>query len=87
MACAFGRLRPGNVDVEVADRGALEALPGWLVTPQFGQSGDPVTLESRWTWGSAAYRNLGFHLTEHGHHTLGSANHLALFETNYLDGR
>ncbi len=34
---------------------------------------------------AAAYQRLGFQLTERGHHTLGSANHLAMFETNYLE--
>jgi hypothetical protein len=32
-----------------------------------------------------AYRRLGFRLTERGHHTLGSINHLAVFRTNYLE--
>jgi Glyoxalase-like domain len=31
------------------------------------------------------YRRLGFNLTERGHHTLGSSNHLAVFETDYLE--
>lgn len=31
------------------------------------------------------YRRLGFHLTERGHHTLGSSNHLAVFGENYLE--
>lgn len=31
------------------------------------------------------YRRLGFHLTERGHHTLGSSNHLAVFKDNYLE--
>lgn len=34
---------------------------------------------------AAQYRRLGFHLTDRGHHTLGSANHLAIFRTNYLE--
>lgn len=34
---------------------------------------------------AATYRSLGFQLTERGHHTLGSANHLAIFGTNYLE--
>lgn len=33
----------------------------------------------------AAYEKLGFHMTERGHHSLGSANHLAIFDTNYLE--
>jgi hypothetical protein len=31
------------------------------------------------------YRRLGFHMTERGHHTLGSINHLAIFATSYLE--
>ena len=31
------------------------------------------------------YRRLGFVLTERGHHTLGTSNHLAIFGTNYLE--
>jgi hypothetical protein len=34
---------------------------------------------------SSQYRRLGFHLTERGHHTLGSSNHLAIFGENYLE--
>jgi hypothetical protein len=34
---------------------------------------------------SEQYRRLGFHLTERGHHTLGSSNHLAIFGENYLE--
>lgn len=34
---------------------------------------------------AAAYRSLGFTLTERGRHSLGSTNHLAMFETNYLE--
>lgn len=33
----------------------------------------------------AQYRRLGFQLTERGHHTLGSSNHLAVFGENYLE--
>jgi Glyoxalase-like domain len=33
----------------------------------------------------AQYRKLGFHLTERGHHSLGSSNHLAIFGTDYLE--
>lgn len=32
-----------------------------------------------------AYRKLGFYLTERGHHTLGSVNHLAVFNDHYLE--
>jgi Glyoxalase-like domain len=35
--------------------------------------------------GAAAYSNLGFSLTDRGHHTLGTSNHLAIFEQNYLE--
>lgn len=31
------------------------------------------------------YRKLGFQLTERGHHSLGSSNHLAIFQTDYLE--
>ena len=31
------------------------------------------------------YQRLGFNLTERGHHTLGTSNHLAIFETDYLE--
>jgi hypothetical protein len=34
---------------------------------------------------AAQYIRLGFHLTERGHHTLGSSNNLAIFGTNYLE--
>lgn len=34
---------------------------------------------------AALYRRLGFTLTERGHHTLGSINHLAIFATDYLE--
>ncbi|OON41039.1 hypothetical protein BTJ39_03460 [Izhakiella australiensis] len=34
---------------------------------------------------SALYRRLGFQLSERGHHTLGSSNHLAIFGENYLE--
>lgn len=32
-----------------------------------------------------AFRNLGFRLTQRGHHTLGSINHLMIFGTDYLE--
>ncbi|EHM00926.1 hypothetical protein HMPREF9946_02373 [Acetobacteraceae bacterium AT-5844] len=31
------------------------------------------------------YRRLGFHMTERGHHTMGSSNHLAIFGTDYME--
>lgn len=33
----------------------------------------------------ALYRRLGFQLSVRGHHTLGSSNHLAIFNENYLE--
>jgi hypothetical protein len=32
-----------------------------------------------------AYRRLGFTLTERGYHTIGTCNHLAVFQDNYLE--
>lgn len=34
---------------------------------------------------SALYRRLGFQLLQRGHHSLGSSNHLAIFNENYLE--
>ncbi|WHU89937.1 VOC family protein [Pantoea agglomerans] len=34
---------------------------------------------------SDRFRRLGFQLTERGHHSLGSSNHLAIFGENYLE--
>jgi len=34
---------------------------------------------------AAQYTRLGFQLTERGHHTLGSSNHLAIFGADYLE--
>ena len=34
---------------------------------------------------AAQYGRLGFHLTERGHHSLGSSNNLAIFGENYLE--
>ncbi|MGA7809514.1 VOC family protein [Bradyrhizobium sp.] len=34
---------------------------------------------------AAQYQRLGFHLTERGHHSLGSSNNLAVFGENYLE--
>ncbi len=31
------------------------------------------------------YQQLGFHMTERGHHTMGSSNHLAIFGTDYME--
>ena len=42
----FGGLDLGNVDVEVADRIALELLLSGLVAFDLGQAGDPVALQA-----------------------------------------
>ncbi|WP_416052850.1 VOC family protein [Cupriavidus basilensis] len=34
---------------------------------------------------ASRYRRLGFQLTPRGHHSLGSSNHLAIFDTDYLE--
>lgn len=44
-----------------------------------------IDVRDRLDEAAAQYRALGFHLTDRGHHTLGSANHLAIFRTNYLE--
>ena len=44
-----------------------------------------VDVRDRMDDAASRYRRLGFHLTERGHHTLGSINHLAIFDTNYLE--
>jgi len=44
-----------------------------------------VNVQARLDAGVAAYRNLGFSLTERGHHTLGTSNHLALFQQDYVE--
>jgi hypothetical protein len=44
-----------------------------------------VNVQTRLDAGAAAYRNLGFSLTDRGHHTLGTSNHLALFQQDYLE--
>ena len=48
---------------------------------------DHVVVDARGRMDEAArvYRSLGFHLTERSRHTLGSENHLAVFETDYLE--
>jgi catechol 2,3-dioxygenase-like lactoylglutathione lyase family enzyme len=44
-----------------------------------------VNVQARLDAGVAAYRNLGFSLTDRGHHTLGTSNHLALFKHDYVE--
>ncbi|MBB3323373.1 VOC family protein [Atlantibacter sp. RC6] len=44
-----------------------------------------INVASQLDEASALYRRLGFQLTERGHHTLGSSNHLAIFDENYLE--
>ena len=44
-----------------------------------------VNTRDRLDAAAAAYERLGFTLTPRGHHTLGSANHLAIFGTDYLE--
>jgi hypothetical protein len=44
-----------------------------------------INVQTRLDAGAAAYRNLGFSLTERGHHTLGTSNHLALFRQDYVE--
>src|ERR1051325_1498838 len=48
---------------------------------------DHVVINARDDMDPAAdiYRRLGFTLTERGHHSLGSINHLAMFGTDYLE--
>lgn len=48
---------------------------------------DHVVINARDDMDRAAdvYRRLGFTLTERGHHSLGSMNHLAMFGTDYLE--
>ena len=44
-----------------------------------------INVQTRLDAGAAAYGNLGFSLTERGHHTLGTSNHLALFQQDYVE--
>jgi len=48
---------------------------------------DHVVVDARDRMEEAArvYHSLGFHLTERSRHTLGSENHLAVFETDYVE--
>ncbi len=44
-----------------------------------------VDVQDRIEDAARRYRALGFHLTERGRHTLGSVNHLAMFDPDYLE--
>jgi glyoxalase-like protein len=44
-----------------------------------------INVQTRLDAGAAAYGNLGFSLTERGHHTLGTSNHLSVFQQDYLE--
>ncbi|MDB5370834.1 MAG: hypothetical protein JWP20_2392 [Roseomonas sp.] len=44
-----------------------------------------VNVDDQLDASAETYRRLGFQLTERGHHTLGSSNHLAIFGTDYLE--
>lgn len=44
-----------------------------------------INVSDRLDQASAQFKRLGFQLTERGHHTLGSSNHLAVFGDNYLE--
>jgi len=53
------------------------------VTPKL----DHVVIDTRDRLDEAVrtYRSLGFYLTERGRHTLGSVNHLAIFQADYVE--
>lgn len=44
-----------------------------------------INVASRLDEAAAQYASLGFALTERGHHSLGSSNHLAIFGQDYLE--
>lgn len=44
-----------------------------------------IDVRDRMAEGAATFRKLGFQLTPLGRHSLGSANHLAIFGTDYLE--
>ena len=54
-----------------------------IVTPKV----DHVVIDTRNRIDEAVttYRSLGFQLTDRGRHTLGSVNHLAVFESDYME--
>src|SRR5207245_11611601 len=57
--------------------------PMGVVTPKL----DHVVIDTRNRIDEAVrtYLSLGFQLTDRGRHTLGSVNHLAIFETDYME--
>src|SRR2546427_7456438 len=57
--------------------------PMGIVTPKL----DHVVIDTRNRIDEAVrtYLSLGFQLTDRGRHTLGSVNHLAIFETDYME--
>ena len=59
------------------------ALPATLQDPRL----DHVVVDARDRMDEAArvYRALGFHVTDRSRHTLGSTNHVVVFETDYLE--
>jgi catechol 2,3-dioxygenase-like lactoylglutathione lyase family enzyme len=58
-------------------------LPAKLPAPRL----DHVVVDARDRMDEAVrvYRSLGFHMTERSRHTLGSINHLVVFDTDYLE--
>ena len=56
---AFGRLHLGDVEMEVADRIALELLLARLVAVNLGQAGDAVTLKAAMQAGARQPRDRG----------------------------
>ncbi len=61
----------------------MPAEPGPWPTPTFDHV--VVNARDRLDEAQAAYQRLGFTLTPRGFHSLGSANHLAVFGTDYLE--
>ncbi|MFM0504973.1 VOC family protein [Paraburkholderia caffeinilytica] len=44
-----------------------------------------INVRTRLDEAQQLYRRLGFHLTHRGHHSIGTSNHLAVFQSNYLE--
>lgn len=44
-----------------------------------------IDVRERLSEAASLYRRLGFHMTERSTHTMGSSNHLAVFESDYLE--